>query len=336
MHYASAVSVNRCWEKMTRYTNGPVSQYICRNSSNGLNWSNKLGLLLRNFNLKSKIGPHEGDCKEFFVGTEKVGIIRPDIWKELLHYSTIFQYDQAQNKVVLNPEWRTYDERSEKLDDLLRELRKKEIFSTLAGWRNECYDVSSKFGDVPVMKMERSATCLFGIKRCGVHVNGYVKNADGSKSVWIQKRACTKPTWPGKFDNLVSGGFSVGMTVLECVRKEAQEEASLTDTLLNSMIPAGVVSFMFEDERGIFPETIFVFDLEIPSDFIPINSDNEVESFHLLSIDELKRIIVTDDFKLTSSLIALDFLVRHGYLNCDEEPNYIKLLETLHTPLHYH
>ncbi|CAL1266320.1 unnamed protein product [Larinioides sclopetarius] len=335
MHYAPTVSVNQCWEKMTRYTNGPVSQCICRNSSNGLNWSNKLGLLLRNFNLKSKIGPHEGDCKEFYVGSEKVGIIRPDIWKELLHYSTIFQYDQAQNKVVLNPEWRTYEERSEKLDDFLRELRKKEIFSTLAGWRNECYDVSSKFGDVPVMKMERSATCLFGIKRCGVHVNGYMKNADGSKSVWIQKRACTKPTWPGKFDNMVSGGFSVGMTVLECVRKEAQEEASLTDTLLNSMIPAGVVSFMFEDERGIFPETIFVFDLEIPSDFIPVNSDNEVEIFHLLSIDELKRIIVTDDFKLTSSLIALDFLVRHGYLNCDEEPNYIKLLETLHTPLHY-
>ncbi|KFM82394.1 hypothetical protein X975_21210, partial [Stegodyphus mimosarum] len=172
---------------------------------------------------------------------------------------------------------------------------------------------------------------LFGIKRCGVHVNGYVKNTDGSKCLWIQKRAYTKPTWPGKLDNMVSGGFAVGMTILECVRKEAQEEASLPDDLLNAMIPVGTVSFMFEDDRGIFPETLFVFDIELPVDFVPINSDNEVESFHLYSIEELKKVIVTDDFKLTSSLVTLDFLVRHGYLNCDEEPNYIKLLETCHS-----
>lgn len=321
---------------MTRCANGPVSQFISRNSGNGMTWSNKLDILLRNFNLKSKIGPNEGDCKAFYVGGELIGIIRSDIWKHLLHYSTVFQYDPRVQSVTLNPDWRTYDERSEKLDSVLRELRSKNIFSTLAGWRDECYDVSSKFGDAPVMKMERSATCLFGIKRCGVHVNGYVKNIDGSHSLWIQKRSYTKPTWPGKLDNMVSGGFAVGMTILECVRKEAQEEASLTDDLLNSMIPVGTVSFTFEDERGIFPETLFVFDIEIPSDFIPTNSDNEVESFHLYNVDELKRIIVTEDFKLTSSLVALDFLVRHGYLNCDDEPNYIKLLETVHSPLHYH
>ncbi len=51
--------------------------------------------------------------------------------------------------------------------------------------------------------------------------------------------------------------------------------------------------FIFEDERGIFPETLFVFDVEIPSDFIPTNSDNEVESFHLYSIEE---VIMMDKF----------------------------------------
>lgn len=321
---------------MTRYTNGPVTQFISRNSGNGMTWSNKLEILLRNFNLKSKIGPDEGDCKAFFVGGEQVGIIRPNIWKLLRHYSNVFQYDSKIQSVTLNPDWRTYEERSEKLDGILKELRQKDLFSTLSGWRDECYDVSSKFGDVPVMKMERSATCLFGIKRCGVHVNGYVKNVDGSHSLWIQKRSYTKPTWPGKLDNMVSGGFVVGMTIVECVRKEAQEEASLPDDLLNSMVPVGTVSFIFEDDRGIFPETLFVFDVEIPSDFIPTNSDNEVESFHLYTIDELKRVIVTEDFKLTSSLVALNFLVRHGYLSCDEEPNYIQMLEVMHSPLHYH
>ncbi|XP_054711495.1 uncharacterized protein LOC129221081 [Uloborus diversus] len=320
---------------MTRCSAGPIIHSACRNFDAGDSWANKLSRLLTNFNLKSKIGPNEGDCKAFFVGDKQVGIIRSEIWQQLSPYSSVFQYDSINQRVYLNPDWRTYEERSEKMHAILQELRVKNIFSTLNGWRDECYDVSSKFGDQSLMKMERSATCLFGIKRCGVHVNGYVKNLDGSKGVWIQKRAMTKPTWPGKLDNMVSGGFAVGMTVFECVKKEAQEEASLSEDLLQAMIPVGTVSFFYEDERGIFPETLFIFDVEVPLEFTPTNTDDEVECFHLYTIDELKEVLVTDDFKLTSSLVALDFLVRHGYLNCDDEPNYIKLMETLHTPLHF-
>lgn len=48
-----------------------------------------------------------------------------------------------------------------------------------------------------------------------------------------------------------------------------------------------IIRFTYEDERGIFPETLFIFDVEIPSDFIPTNSDNEVESFHLFTVEEV-------------------------------------------------
>jgi hypothetical protein len=41
-------------------------------------------------------------------------------------------------------------------------------------------------------------------------------------------------------------------------------------------------SFFFESERGLFPNTEFVYDLELPLDFVPNNSDGEVESFELL------------------------------------------------------
>lgn len=40
--------------------------------------------------------------------------------------------------------------------------------------------------------------------------------------------------------------------------------------------------FFFESERGLFPNTEFVFDLELPADFVPSNSDGEVETFELL------------------------------------------------------
>ena len=35
-------------------------------------------------------------------------------------------------------------------------------------------------------------------------------------------------------------------------------------------------SFFFESERGVFPQTEFVFDLELPVDFVPTNNDGEV------------------------------------------------------------
>lgn len=44
--------------------------------------------------------------------------------------------------------------------------------------------------------MERSATCLFGIKQYGVHINGYVKHPTKGLCVWLQQRSATKQTWP--------------------------------------------------------------------------------------------------------------------------------------------
>lgn len=48
------------------------------------------------------------------------------------------------------------------------------------------------------MKMERSATCLFGIRNYGVHINGFVRHPKDGLCVWLQQRSKTKQTWPGK------------------------------------------------------------------------------------------------------------------------------------------
>lgn len=44
--------------------------------------------------------------------------------------------------VELNPAFRDYSERTEKLDKVLRELRAKGLFSALQGWREEVSLVS--------------------------------------------------------------------------------------------------------------------------------------------------------------------------------------------------
>lgn len=43
----------------------------------------------------------------------------------------------------LNPAFRDYSERTEKLDKVLRELRSKGIFSALQGWREEVKEANT-------------------------------------------------------------------------------------------------------------------------------------------------------------------------------------------------
>lgn len=74
-------------------------------------------------------------------------------------------------------------------------------------------------------------------------------------------------------------------------------------------------SFYFESERGLFPNTEYVYDLELPLDFMPQNADGEVENFELLTADECIQRALTPQFKTTSAPVLLDFLIRKGHIN---------------------
>ncbi|KAJ8946941.1 hypothetical protein NQ314_008740 [Rhamnusium bicolor] len=132
---------------------------------------------------------------------------------------------------------------------------------------------------------------------------------------------------------MVGGGLSVGHGILETAHKEAMEEASIPSHLLKDLTSAGCVSFYFESERGLFPNTEFVFDLELPVDYVPVNADGEVETFELLSAKQCLEKILTSDFKTTSTPVALDFLIRHGVITAENENEYLKVIELLHIPL---
>ena len=85
-------------------------------------------------------------------------------------------------------------------------------------------------------------TGLFGIRQYGVDINGYTRHPQLGVCMWMQRRSRTKPTWPGKWDNMVGGGLSVGHSVLETALKEADEEASIPPHLLANLKAAGSVS----------------------------------------------------------------------------------------------
>lgn len=68
----------------------------------------------------------------------------------------------------------------------------------------------------------------------------------------------------------------------------------------------------------MFPNTEFVFDLQLPLNFIPQNADGEVQKFELLTASECIERILTAKFKTTSAPVTLDFLMRHGFVTPDK------------------
>lgn len=113
---------------------------------------------------------------------------------------------------------------------------------------------------------------------------------------------------------MVGGGLSVGYGIEETAVKEAAEEASIPSDLVKNIVSAGCVSFLFESNRGIFPNTEFVFDLELPVDFEPTNADGEVQAFQLLPAKDCLEKVFSPDFKTTSCPVVIDFLIRHGVI----------------------
>lgn len=271
--------------------------------------------LAKKFNCFYVSGFNSSECKPFIVEGYQVGLIRPDVMKQLIYFPEVFHITAG--CVELNPAFRDYQERSVKIDEVLREFRCKDTFVTLKGWRDECFEVKTGFNTQSLLKMDRSATCLFGIQNYGISINGFVKHPEKGHCLWFQKRSSTKQTWPGKWDSMVSGGLSVGHGILETANKEAMEEASVPPILLQNLINVGCVSFYFESDRGLFPNTEFVFDLELPVEFVPENADGEVESFEILPVSKCIEKMLADDFKTTSAPVVLDFLIRHGVLTAE-------------------
>lgn len=301
-------------------------------------WSFAVLQLVHKLNNFTRPGSSKSSCKPFIVDGIQVGYISPHISSHLSAYSSVFVISAASDgeicHVTLNPEIKTFTERTEKVAEVMLDLREKDLFSTLRGWRDEMYPVMATFDSKSCFMMERSATCLLGTVRYGVHVNGYITDPRGNISMWVARRSQTKQTWAGKLDQIVAGGITCGEKIRETMIRECAEEASISEELARTATPAGCVSYFFEDERGLFPEVEFVYDLKLPQNFQPINSDGEVDEFYCWSIDKVKEKIATDEYKPDSALVVLDFLIRHGLVTPDNEPHYVDFICGSHSTLY--
>jgi isopentenyldiphosphate isomerase len=262
----------------------------------------------------------------FMIEGQRVGLVRRDFAALLARYSQVFDVNHEQ--VQLAPQLGDFVARSAAVEPVLRELA---LHGHILGWREEPLAVTESFSAAPLMQLERAAANHFGVRTFGVHMNGYVRREDGLH-MWIPRRSRTKPTYPGRLDNMVAGGQPIGKGLLDNLIKECAEEANIPAVIARRAQPVGLISYCAEVPEGLQPDIEFCFDLELPEEFVPSNTDGEVEEFQLLPIAQVAELVRdTREFKPNCALVVIHFLMRHGLLP-PEHPEYVELAQRLASP----
>ena len=260
------------------------------------------------------------------AGNARIGLLRRDNAEALRRFPDVFAVAEDKVDLVARGDVLAVSRAVDAVvDALVAEGR-------VPKWRNETFDVALRWGAPPIFRLDRGAVPFFGTRAYGVHLNGYLRQGD-KLCLWVGRRSPDKQVAPNKLDNLVAGGIGNGHGVEETLVKEGEEEASMPPSLVRHAIPAGAVAYRMETRLGIRDDVLFVYDLEMPADFVPENRDGEIVHFELMPASAvLERIRATADFKFNVNLVVLDFAVRHGLLRPDD-PEYLDVATGLHRPL---
>lgn len=266
------------------------------------------------------------DYLPFLVNGEQMGWMQRAFAPNLLHWDGVFHQDEV--SVFFNPALDTPEKRTEACRPILEELHEQGVIDS---WVGEPYAITQTFGENPRFLIERAAVSFFGVRGYGVHINGLVKKADGDY-IWIARRTKDKPFWPGKLDQMVAGGQPAGIGLMENVIKESAEEANIPETFSSQSKLVSEIHYRGATKRGMHVDSLFNYDLWLPEDFVPENTDGEVDEFFLMSLEEMAHITnTTDEFKDNCNLVNIDLLIRLGLLT-KSHPDYEEICKQLYAP----
>ena len=259
----------------------------------------------------------------WFAAGQAVGWIRPAFASRLLQWPDVFE--PAGEGVALAARHADFAARSAALAAVIAELAAQGALPPLLG---EPYPVTPAGRDAALCVLDRVAAAPFGVRSFGQHLNGYVRDG-GEWRMWIGRRARDRQIFPGALDQLVAGGLPHGLSLEENLVKECAEEAGIPPALVRRSRPVGALTYNRVTTRGFRPDVLYCYDIELPREFRPVNTDGEVEEFLLLPLSEVMRIVRdTDEFKLNCNLVVIDFLVRHGFLTPERE-DYLQIVHGL-------
>ncbi|MCB2107330.1 MAG: DUF4743 domain-containing protein [Rhodobacteraceae bacterium] len=259
----------------------------------------------------------------FTIGSTPFGCIAPERVDLLRRFPKAFAVGQG--AVAMRDDLATAPQRSAAMAAIADDL----AASGFARTTGELYAIKNAWNDPDAMRMDRGFVAAFGARAYGVHVNGFVHTPQGL-ALWIGTRAADREVEPGKRDNVVAGGQPAGLSLIENVIKECDEEAGFPAELARTAKFAGHVSYRFAGTKGVRDDVLFCYDIELPADVVPQNRDGEIQSFELIAAhDVLAMVRDGDDFKFNVPLVIIDFGIRHGLITPETEPEYAQIVAGL-------
>ena len=282
----------------------------------------------------------------FVIQDEVVGKVDPKTANLLVETKSkdrdsVFMIEEDDTKTLkLSPEVEnsSFDDKTAAVNEIMEALRDDGI---IKGWRDELYPVGSSYYTSPLMLMERAAVSLFGILEYGVHINGLVKQQKQGDPplMWMARRSPTKSKFPNMLDHIVAGGQPAGLSLIDNVIKECEEEAGIPEHLAKAGITStGAISYETYSNGSngnglgkVSRVILFTYDLYLPNDFQPIPCDGEVDEFFKWDNKQLFESMdpnYPDPIKPNCYVVIIDYLLRNGYLN-QSIPGYLDILKEL-------
>jgi hypothetical protein len=263
----------------------------------------------------------------FVIGDTHVGWLTPERADAVLRHPSVFVRTVA--GVAMAPSHSAPEARTEALARIAPQLTASNLFRAGSG---EMYSVKNHWRAPALLHMDRLLVPGFGVRAYSIHLNGLVLKA-GGVHLWAGTRAADRIVEPGKLDNMVAGGQPATLSITENLIKEAHEEAGLSPELARKARAASVISYCFETLNGLRNDTLFCYDLEMPPDVVPQNTDGEISGFNLMPLPEVLALVRdTDRFKFNVNLVVIDFAMRCGALTPENTPDYEQIAAGLRQP----
>jgi isopentenyldiphosphate isomerase len=250
------------------------------------------------------------------------GIPWPEYWK--------IDHDKRFLTLTTGSDFAT---RRQLVNETLRKAHESPDGTVLGRWADEEFPLYSSTGE-HVLDLDGCGIDMLGIVNFSVHLTAWVMTAEGIK-IWVPRRALTKMSFPGMLDNTVGGSLATGEKPIDGMVRECEEEICLDPAYTLSHIKAcGTLSFQLTVDDMLNPacqhQVQYLYEMELRQDIVPKIGDGEVGELHLLSLEELANAMKNGEVKLTCNMTYLAFLIRHGYITAENEPDIIEICSRLH------
>ena len=227
-----------------------------------------------------------------------------------------------------------YESRTYLMHTTLRTGHEKgDVDALRNNWANELFPVYTSTGE-HVLDMDGCGVDLFGIVNYAVHMIAYVNTKEEGRKFWVPKRSKTKMTYPGMLDNTVGGSLRSGERPIDCIVREAGEEAAFPEEYTREKVRAcGTLSYQMDrtddGREGCQCQVQYLYEMEVREDIVPEPFDGEVEGFRLMSLEEVVNALRRGEFKLNCGMTWMAYLVRHGIVNAENEGHLVEICARL-------